>query len=84
MGRLKKLPYWPGRLNEELAADYLSISRSTFRSRVANREYPQPVREGGRIYWSKTQLDAHIAMQFGHFHALPVEDHSWSDFRQKA
>jgi predicted DNA-binding transcriptional regulator AlpA len=70
----RKMPHWPARLNEELAADYLSVSRSTFRVRVANREYPQPVREGWRIYWSKAQLDAHVATQFGHMPVSAMED----------
>jgi predicted DNA-binding transcriptional regulator AlpA len=84
MASLTKLQAWPGRLSEDLAASYLSVSKSTFRIRVANGEYPQPVREGGRIYWSKIQLDAHIAMQFGLIHAPHVEDNSWSDLRQEA
>jgi predicted DNA-binding transcriptional regulator AlpA len=77
----RKLPAWPARLSEELAADYFSVSRSTFRVRVANREYPQPVREGGRIYWSKAQLDAHVAIQFGHMPVSAMEDPSWADLR---
>ncbi len=81
MSNALKLPAWPARLSEDLAANYLSVSRSTFRLRVANHEYPQPVREGGRIYWSKLQLDALVATQFGHAHFPPIEDNSWADLR---
>jgi predicted DNA-binding transcriptional regulator AlpA len=81
MGELKSLPGWPARLSEERAAEYLSTSRSTFRAKVANREYPQPVREGGRIYWSREQLDTYIANQFGHVAISPVEDPTWADLR---
>jgi predicted DNA-binding transcriptional regulator AlpA len=81
MGSPRKLPAWPARLSEELAADYFSVSRSTFRVRVANREYPQPVREGGRIYWSKIQLDAHLAEQFGDMPASLLKDATWADLR---
>jgi predicted DNA-binding transcriptional regulator AlpA len=81
MGSPRKMPHWPARLSEDLAATYLSTSKSTFRVKVANGEYPKPVREGGRIYWSRRQLDDHIANQFGHVRMSPMEDPTWADLR---
>ena len=59
------LPYWPVRMSEKLAAAYLDISPSAFRDRVKSRVYPQPVRDGGRVYWARLQLDQYVASQFG-------------------
>lgn len=77
------MPAWPARMDEVMAADYLGIGVSTLRTRVAARDYPQPVREGGRKFFSKAQLDRFIAAQFG----LPLDDpagggasgNSWDD-----
>jgi predicted DNA-binding transcriptional regulator AlpA len=76
-----KLQAWPARLSEELAAAYLSVGRSTFRLRVSAGTYPQPVREGGRVYWSKVQLDRFISGQFGYNQSLVMEDNTWVDLR---
>jgi predicted DNA-binding transcriptional regulator AlpA len=81
MASQRKLPSWPARLSEDLAAAYLSTSKSTFRAKVANGEYPKSAREGGRIYWSRNQLDEHIARQFGHMQMSPMEDPTWADLR---
>jgi predicted DNA-binding transcriptional regulator AlpA len=81
MGELKNLPDWPARLSEERAAEYLSTSRSTFRFRVATGEYPSPVREGVRKYWSRRQLDGYIEKQFGHYYSNFDEDETWADLR---
>lgn len=59
------LPDWPARLSEDLAAQYLSISPSTFRERVKSRAYPQPVYDGGRKFFSRRQLDSFVDAQFG-------------------
>lgn len=80
MTRKVSIRTWPGRLSEDLAAAYLSISPSTFRIRVANGDYPQPVRDGARKFWARSQLDGLIAAQFG-LHQIAVEDASWADLR---
>jgi len=65
--RLAHLPDWPGRLGEDEAAAYLGLSKSGFREKwsATGSAYPQPAREGGRIFWSRRQLDAWIDAQFG-------------------
>ena len=77
------LPHWPARMSEKLAAAYLNISPSAFRDRVRNRVYPQPVRDGGRVYWGRVQLDQFVARQFG-MAQIPENDtgdESWADLK---
>lgn len=81
--RVSKMPDWPARMGEDLAALYMGVSETTFRERVASGRYPQPVRDGGRILWARRQLDRYVAAQFN----LPVDDagaegasgNSWDD-----
>lgn len=47
-----KLRPWPRLLNEELAADYLSISRTSLRTRG-----PKPKHVGRRALWDIQDLD---------------------------
>ena len=68
--RIALMPDWPARMGEDMAALYLGVSMTKFRERVREQTYPQPVKEGGRIFWSRQQLDRWIAAQFG----LPVDD----------
>jgi hypothetical protein len=67
--RIARMPDWPARMDDDMAADYLGVGVTTFRDRVARGDYPQPVQEGGRKLWSRVQLDRFIATQFG----LPVD-----------
>lgn len=67
--RIASLPDWPARMGEDVAASYMGVGLTTFRTRVKERVYPQPMKEVGRQFWSRTQLDRFIAAQFG----LPVD-----------
>jgi hypothetical protein len=54
------LPFWPRRLNAEMAAAYCGeASTRAFLARVgANKEFPLPrVQEGRRVLWLKDDLD---------------------------
>jgi hypothetical protein len=75
------IPYWPARLSEDMAAAYLSVSKTTFRGRCSARTYPQGVREGGRLFWSRVQLDRFVAAQFG-VGDNDDGDSSWDDLRR--
>jgi excisionase family DNA binding protein len=61
---MAKLPNWPARMGEDMAADYLGISRPTLREGAKAGRLPAPLREGGRILWAKKQLDDFVAAQF--------------------
>lgn len=78
--RVALMPDWPARMGEDLAALYLGVSQSGFRLKVATRAYPQPVREGGRMLWSRRQLDRYVESQFG---IAPTDegDPTWADFK---
>lgn len=80
--RIALMPDWPARMGEDMAALYLGVSASTFRVRVKEGTYPQPVHEGGRIYWSRRQLDRYVDAQFN-LPQLPDEsgDSTWDDLR---
>jgi predicted DNA-binding transcriptional regulator AlpA len=67
--RIARMPDWPARMDDDMAADYLGIGVTTFREKVKARQYPQPIQEGSRLLWSRAQLDRFIAAQFG----LPVD-----------
>lgn len=77
------LPHWPARMCEKLAAAYLDISPSAFRDRVRSRAYPQPVRDGGKVYWARLQLDHFVASQFGlaQHPENDTGDESWADLK---
>lgn len=75
---MKQIPNWPARLGEDLAASYLGVSKTTFRQRWQGRVYPQPIREGRRLLWSRQQLDSFVCAQFG-TGAGDIEDDTWAD-----
>lgn len=80
--KIALMPDWPARMGEDLAALYLGVSVTTFRLRVRGADYPQPVREGGRLFWSRRQLDHHIASQFGLTAEISIlGDNTWDDFQ---
>jgi hypothetical protein len=79
--RLARLPNWPARMGEEMAADMLGVSQGRFREKWQAGEYPQPIREGRRLLWARIQLERFVLAQFN----LPLEqrgqqeDTSWDD-----
>lgn len=58
--RLDKLPDWPARMTAPVAAAYMGDSTNCFTLKYA--AYGR--REGGKVYWSRAQLDELIAKQF--------------------
>ncbi len=74
------LPNWPARLSEDMAAAYLGVSKTTFRERWKGRQYPQPVRDGSRVLWSRLQLDRFVEAQFG-LSDNDNGDDTWADLR---
>lgn len=73
------LPHWPARLSEDLACAYLGVSKTTFRDRWHARKYPQPVRDGKRLLWSRVQLDRFVEAQFGLQVPKEMTDDTWAD-----
>lgn len=53
----RTLPDWPRRMSAPLAAQYLGVSVSSFRSRVASGMYPKGKRDGGNVLWDRAALD---------------------------
>lgn len=72
------LPNWPARMGEDMAASFFQVSKTTFRARWKNGQYPQPVREGGRLLWSRRQLERYVDAQFN-LSEKETEDTSWDD-----
>lgn len=61
MNRAEILPLpSPRLLDEEVAAAYLGISKSRFRTRWQGRELPQPHRDGRRLLWDRVLLDRYV------------------------
>ena len=77
--RIARMPDWPARMGEDMAADFLGISAGMFRGRVKSGEYPQPVKEGRRLLWSRRQLDRFVEAQFSLKPTSQTEDASWDD-----
>lgn len=75
------MPDWPARMGEDMAALYLGIGETVFRARVKAKTYPQPVADGGRMLWSRRQLDRFVDAQFGIATANSEEDPTWADFK---
>lgn len=59
--RLERLPDWPARMTAPVAAAYMDDSPNNFLSKYGT--YGR--REGGKVYWSRAQLDQLILAQFG-------------------
>ncbi|PZU59795.1 MAG: hypothetical protein DI547_04785 [Sphingobium sp.] len=82
--RLDRMPFWPARMSEDLAALYLGVSKTTFRTRWVAKAYPQPIRDGRRLLWSLTQLNRFVDAQFNLTHASDggdEVDESWADLK---
>lgn len=76
--RIERMPHWPARMGEDMAALYLGVSLTKFRERVTALVYPQPVKEGARKLWAKRQLDLYVNAQFG---IADEQDETWADLR---
>lgn len=74
------MPDWPARMDEGMAALYLGVGTTTFRDRVKAHSYPQPIREVGRLLWSRRQLDRYVESQFG-IAAADEGDPTWANFK---
>ncbi|MFW2831743.1 helix-turn-helix transcriptional regulator [Sphingomonas sp. ID0503] len=64
-----------------MAAAYLSVSKTTFRDRWHRRTYPQPIRDGKRLLWSRVQLDRFVSAQFGIANDDSDGDETWADLK---
>jgi hypothetical protein len=82
VARLAQMPTWPARMNADVAALYMGVSKSTFLTRYSKHGR----KEGANTLWAKAQLDVLIAKQFD----LPQpaaprwpaeQDDSWEDLR---
>lgn len=67
--RAALMPDWPARMDAGMAALYLGIGEDTLRNGASAGRFPAPVHEGGRVLWSKRQLDVFVAGQFGFIEA---------------
>ncbi|WP_298091592.1 hypothetical protein [uncultured Sphingomonas sp.] len=77
---LQRLPDWPARMTADIAAVYMSVSKSTFLTRFGE----VGVREGSNVFWARAQLDRIIAKQFSIKQPRAQardEDSTWDDFR---
>lgn len=77
------LPNWPIRLSEDFAAQFVGVSKTTFRQKWQNGSYPRPLREGKRLFWHRTQLERFVDGQFGlgQPSASAAEgDDTWDDY----
>jgi hypothetical protein len=52
-----RLPAWPRLLSADMAAAYLSISRTSFLDGVGRGQWPAPIRHGKRTLWDRQRLD---------------------------
>lgn len=79
--RIARMPHWPARMGEDMAADFLGISAGMFRERWQSGDYPKPIRDGKRLLWSRRQLDRFVDAQFNltTSHTSQTEDGSWDD-----
>ncbi len=63
--RASKMPDWPARMCEDMAALYLGVSATTLRAGSGTGRYPRPVRDGKRVLYARCQLDRFVRAQFG-------------------
>ena len=78
-----RLPAWPRLLSAELAAAYLSISRTSFLDGVRAGQWPAPIRLGKRTLWDRARLDRLVDVLSGLPPPSPLSDEaggsSWDD-----
>ncbi len=77
--RISRMPDWPARMGEDMAADFLGISAGMFRERWQSGDYPRPIRDGKRNLWARRQLERFVDAQFNLTPASQTEDGSWDD-----
>lgn len=65
----------PRLLNEETAAGYLGISKTSFRARWQKGTLPQPHRDGRRLLWDIRLLDRYVDALSG----ISASSNSWDD-----
>lgn len=61
---VKLMPDWPARMSLEMAARYLGVGHNTLHEGSKSGRFPAPVREAGRVFWAKRQLDEFVDAQF--------------------
>jgi len=54
---LAKMPTWPRRMQEDMAAAYCGVSLSKFRAGVSNGRYPAGLKDGGNVLWYIEDVD---------------------------
>lgn len=62
----EKLPYWPAMMLRHTAMAYCDMGETAFLREVAAGVFPDPVKLGAKLYWSRAELDAAIDRLFGH------------------
>ena len=55
---IARMPTWPRRMQDDLAAAYYGVSLSKFRSGVRKGCYPAGVKDGGNVLWYIEDLDS--------------------------
>ena len=55
----RPLPHWPRRLNAELSALYVGVSKTQFLAEVGTI-WPKPWRKGKQRLWDRNKLDAAV------------------------
>src|SRR3546814_7789323 len=68
-----KLPYWPAMMLRKTAMAYCDMSEVAFLREVATGVFPNPIKVGARLHWSRNQLDAAIDQLFGKHELKPSD-----------
>src|SRR3546814_14487305 len=66
-----KLPYWPAMMLRKTAMAYCDMSEVAFLREVATGVFPNQIKVGARLYWSRNQHDAEIDQAFGKHEIKP-------------
>lgn len=68
--RIALMPHWPARMDADMSALFLGISRTKFLEDVERGVKPRPIEDGKRKLWATRQLARFVDAEFG----LPVDD----------
>lgn len=68
-----KLPDWPAMMLRKTAMAYCDMGEAAFMREVAVGDFPEPVKLGNRLYWSRSELDKAIDRLFGHHEIVPYD-----------
>src|SRR3546814_4421876 len=63
--------YWTAMMLRKTAMAYCDMSEVAFLREVATGVFPNPIKVGARLYWSRNQLDAAIDQLFGKHEIKP-------------